>query len=172
MFKKAFLSIAFIATFFAVSPKTVFAGCILTSGNCPASNQYGCTAQGTNAVCCTDKASCDAYKAGGVTPVPKKPSGPPLEDCGIQTAIGCIPIQSEQSLAEFFLKWGMGIGGGIALILIVISTINIMTSGGDPRKLQVGKEMLTSAITGLLMLVFAAYILQFIGVDLLGIFKP
>jgi hypothetical protein len=96
-------------------------------------------------------------------------SGPQLENCGIKTALGCMPIENEQNLALFFLGWGMGLGGGIALILIVLSTISIMTSAGDPRKLQAGKEMLNSAIAGLLLLVLSAFILNFIGVDLLGI---
>jgi hypothetical protein len=99
-------------------------------------------------------------------------NGPKLENgCGIRTALGCIPIDSEQGLAKFFLSWGMGIGGGIALILMVVASFSIMTSGGDPRKLQAGKELLTSALMGLVMLVFAAYILKFIGVDLFGIFN-
>jgi hypothetical protein len=73
-------------------------------------------------------------------------------------------------MAKFFLGWGMGLGGGVALIIMVIASYMIMTSAGDPRKLQAGKELLTSAISGLVLLVFAAYLLKFIGVDLLGIF--
>jgi hypothetical protein len=123
----------------------------------------------------TGKVCSDVSSNPGQGPVIDVKGGPPLENCeggkGIKTAIGCIPIESEQSLATFFLGWGMGLGGGIALILIVVSTFMIMTSAGDPRKLQAGKELLTSAISGLILLVFAAYILRVIGVDLLGIFS-
>lgn len=111
-----------------------------------------------------------------VTASPEDPNSPELKGCssggqGIDTAIGCIPVGDEQSLALFLLKWGMGIGGGIALIIIVISTYSIITSAGDPRKMQAGKETLTSAITGLILLVSSAFLLKFIGVDLLGIFS-
>ncbi len=93
---------------------------------------------------------------------------------GINTAIGCIPYggaNGEQALAAFLLKWGMGIGGGIATILIVVASFMISTSQGDPRRLQAGKELLTSAISGLVLLVFSAFILRLIGFDILGVFS-
>lgn len=89
---------------------------------------------------------------------------------GIDTAIGCIPIQSGDKIAGFFLKWGIGVGGGIALIMISISSFMIMTSSGDPHRLQAGKELLTSALSGLILLIFSAFILNTIGLDILGIF--
>ncbi len=122
---------------------------------------------GATQAACSGSGSC--VLSGGETEVKIK-SGPPIEDGCIDTAIGCIPIASEQALATFFLTWGMGLGGGIALILIVIASFMVMTSAGDPKKLQAGKELLTSAVSGLIILVFAAYILNFVGVELLGIY--
>lgn len=95
-------------------------------------------------------------------------NGPDISS-GIDTAIGNINASSEQGIANFFLGWGMGIGGAIGLIMMVSATFSIMTSAGDPRKLQSAKELFMSALSGLLMLVFAAYILKVIGVDILGI---
>jgi hypothetical protein len=46
----------------------------------------------------------------------------------------------------------------------------IMTSSGSPKKLAAGKELLTAAISGLLLLVLGAYLLRLVGVELLGIF--
>jgi len=89
---------------------------------------------------------------------------------GIKTAIGCIPFAHEQDTAAFFLRWGMGIGGGIATVLIVVASFMISTSQGDPRRLQSGKELLTSAISGLVLLIFSAFVLRFVGVNVLGIF--
>ena len=45
----------------------------------------------------------------------------------------------------------------------------IITSTGDPIKLQAGRELLTAAIAGLLLLIFAVYILKLIGVEILGL---
>ena len=90
-------------------------------------------------------------------------------DDHIDTAIGCIPIYDSAAIAAFFYRWGISIAGGIALILIVYAGYMINSSSGDPRKLQAGKELLTAAVLGLLLLVFAAYILRVIGVDIIQI---
>jgi hypothetical protein len=104
-------------------------------------------------------------------------SGPPIANCGgvpgFETSIGCIPIIGDgtaDALAGFFLNLGLSLGGGLAFILIVVAGYKIISSSGDPERLQSGKELLTSALTGLLLLVFSAFILRFIGVDFLGIF--
>ena len=94
----------------------------------------------------------------------------PLQGCGlsaVNTAIGCIPIGNSNSFITFVLGWALGISGGIALILIIVSAFLIMTSQGDPRRLQAGKELLTAAITGLLLLIFSVFILDLLGVRIL-----
>lgn len=85
----------------------------------------------------------------------------------INTAIGCIPIGDTNSFIGFILGWGIGIGGGIAFLLILLGGFQVMTSNGVPEKVQAGKELITSAITGLVMLIFSVFILRFIGVDIL-----
>lgn len=93
-----------------------------------------------------------------------------LPDSGrIATAIGCIPVTSTRDFVNFLLGWGVGIAGGIAFILIVAAGIMIVTSAGDPKRVQAGKELLTAAVSGLLLLIFGAFVLEFIGVDILNI---
>jgi len=87
----------------------------------------------------------------------------------LATAIGCIPIRGGQEMTAFILGWAIGIAGGIAFILIIVAAFQIITSSGDPKKLQAGRELLTSAIAGLLLLIFSVFILRIIGVKLLGI---
>lgn len=92
--------------------------------------------------------------------------------CGaesINTAIGCIPIGDPLELAKFLLSWGIGVGSGIAFLLIVYSGFMIISSGGDPEKLNAGKQLLTAAVFGLLFMIFGVFILRIIGVDLLGL---
>jgi hypothetical protein len=89
----------------------------------------------------------------------------------IDTAIGCIPVSDTTSFMGWILGWAIGVGGGIAFLLIVYASIMIMTSQGDPARLKAGQELLTSAISGLIMLVFSIVILRFIGLDLLGLDK-
>jgi len=78
-------------------------------------------------------------------------------------------LTTPQAFTVFLLRWGMGIAGGVAIVLIAYAGFLVITSGGNPQKLQAGKELLTAAITGLLLLVFGAFILEFIGVQVLNI---
>jgi len=96
----------------------------------------------------------------------------PKEGCpgdAINTAIGCIPVDSQSGFIGFVLRWAIGIGGGIAFLLIVIAGFIVLTSGGNPQRLQAGKELLTSALSGLLLLIFSIFLLRLIGVDILKI---
>jgi hypothetical protein len=90
-------------------------------------------------------------------------------DRGIDTAIGCIPVTSNEAFAEFLLRWGMGMGGGIAFIMIVYSGFLITSSAGNPQRLQAGKELLIAALTGIILIVFSVFLLRFFGYDILGI---
>ena len=93
------------------------------------------------------------------------------EDCPsdeINTAIGCIPL-GEEGLATFFLRWGIGVGGGIAFLMIVFAGFQIMASQGNPEKLKAGQELLSAAIGGLLLLIFSVFVLRFVGVTILQI---
>lgn len=91
---------------------------------------------------------------------------------GINTAIGCIPINDTNAFIGFILGWAIGIGGGIAFLLIIYAGFMIMTSSGNPDRLKAGQELLTSAIAGLIMLIFSVFILRVIGVNILGVFSP
>ncbi len=88
---------------------------------------------------------------------------------GINTAIGCIPIGSANELIGFILRWGIGIGGGIAFLLMLYAGFIIMTSTGNPERLKGGQQLLTSAIAGLIMLIFSVFILRLIGINILQI---
>lgn len=90
---------------------------------------------------------------------------------GIDTAIGCIPIETNVAMWTFMLRWAIGIAGGIAFLLIIYASFLIITSAGHPKKIQAGRELLTSAIAGLILLIFAVWLLRIIGADILGIFQ-
>lgn len=88
-------------------------------------------------------------------------------DC-IRTAIGCVPIEDPNDIAGFFLGWGLGIAGGIATLLIIVAAFIMITSAGDPKRTQAGKELLTAAISGLVLIIFSIFILRLIGITILG----
>ena len=89
---------------------------------------------------------------------------------GINTAIGCIPMLGNDNGAAFYgflLKWAIGIAGGIAFLLIVYAGFMVMTSSGNPERLKAGQELLTSAVSGLVLLILSIFILSLIGVKIL-----
>lgn len=94
------------------------------------------------------------------------------DGCGkneIRTAIGCIPYGDANSFVGWFLEWAIGIAGGIAFLMIIFSGFQIMTSSNNPQQLQTGRELLTAAVSGLILIIFSAFLLKLIGVDILGI---
>lgn len=88
----------------------------------------------------------------------------------VETAIGCVPIGDTTQLAGFFLRWGLGISGAVAILTLAYSSFMIMTSAGDPKRLQTGKELLFSAISGIILLVFSMFVLRIMGINILGLF--
>jgi hypothetical protein len=93
-------------------------------------------------------------------------------DKGIQSAIGCIPVLADANgtaFMGFVLKWAVGAGSGIAFLLILYGGFIVMTSQGNPERLKAGQELLTSAISGLLLIIFSIFVLKVIGVDILGL---
>jgi len=91
-----------------------------------------------------------------------------FDDDGVWTAIGCIP-QSSDGIVSTFIQIGLVIGGAIVLIMILVGAFMLSTSQGDPKKTQEAKEIITSAIIGLLFIIFSITILQFIGASVLRI---
>ena len=59
--------------------------------------------------------------------------------------------------------------GGIAFLLIVYAGFMIMSSSGNPDRLKAGQELMTSAISGIVLLVLSIFVLRVIGVDILKI---
>jgi hypothetical protein len=87
---------------------------------------------------------------------------------GIDTAIGCVPVDRE-GFVNWLLTRLFGIIGGIAFILMVGGGIQIATSSGDPQKVKAGQETVSSALAGLLFALFSLFILRLVMVDILHI---
>ena len=87
---------------------------------------------------------------------------------GIQTALGCIPY-SMSGLAGKLLPLLFGIAGGISFLLMVFGFIMVATSSGDEKKLVEARSRITSAITGLLVSIFAIFLFRLIFSNILKI---
>lgn len=87
---------------------------------------------------------------------------------GVWTAVGCIQ-RTPQSIVKSFLEIGLGVGGAITLLMCLAAGFTLTTSQGDPTKVNEARDMITSAVIGLLFIIFSVFILQFIGVTIFNI---
>jgi len=86
----------------------------------------------------------------------------------VNTALGCVPVKVED-FVTWLLSFIFGIAGGIAFLLMIYGFILISTTGGDPKKMQGAQETVSSAITGLVVCIFAVFLLRLIAVNILRI---
>lgn len=86
----------------------------------------------------------------------------------VKTAVGSISTDPAEFTQRIF-SLVLGIAGGIALILIIISGYRMMASQGNPEALTAARGQLISTIVGLLFIILSFVILQVIGVDILKI---
>ncbi|NMB56596.1 DUF308 domain-containing protein [Candidatus Beckwithbacteria bacterium] len=87
---------------------------------------------------------------------------------GIKTALGCLPYEP-RGFINWLLTFAVGIGGGIAFLLIVMGGISLITSTGNPENINKAKDTIFSAVSGLLFIIFAIFLLKLIGVQILQI---
>jgi len=93
-----------------------------------------------------------------------------FDDGGAWTAVGCIGRGGEPGdFIQWMISLGTGVGGGIAFLLILVSGFQTIVSAGNPEKLHAAKELMTAAISGLLLIIFSVLLLKIIGIDILQI---
>jgi len=89
---------------------------------------------------------------------------------GINTALGCISYEATGGgFVKSLLTIVIGLGGGIALLLILYGVFTVTTSAGMPEKLKAGNEVITSAVAGLLFIILAIFMMNLIGIKTLAL---
>ena len=83
----------------------------------------------------------------------------------VDTSLGILQVDPGTLVSDIFGIL-LGISGGIAIVIIIIAGYRMMFAQGDPEKLQGARESITSAIIGLLFIIFSVIILRVIGVDI------
>jgi len=111
------------------------------------------------------KCSGELYPTIKDTSEPENP--PPSGDC-VDTPLGCLPTDMAD-FAEKFVSIATGIAGGLAFLLMVFGAYRLIFSGGDPEAVQQGRQVITAAIIGLVIIIFAVFILRLIGITILGL---
>lgn len=114
------------------------------------------------------------------TPRPSRPPTGPSPNptinptCGgnnsaVDTALGCIQIDSMDNFLKNILGKVIFVASGIAFLLMAFGAFQVLTSAGSPEKVKAGSELITSALSGLLFIIFSVFLLKLIGVDILQI---
>ncbi len=117
----------------------------------PANNPGGTTGQPAN----TNSSSCTGF-IDCLNPI-KSPTLSKFSDTGL---VG--------TLVSTIIPVALGIGGMLTVIFIIISGIQFVTSGGDPKGAAAAKDRLVYAIIGFIILILAYAILQIIDKLFLG----
>lgn len=86
----------------------------------------------------------------------------------LSTELGCIPTEPIPFVAKFY-GIGLGLLGGVAVLFIIYGGYIILSSQGNPQKLNIGKSYILYAIIGLLLAIFGYVFVQIIAVNVLRI---
>lgn len=92
---------------------------------------------------------------------------------GVSTPFGCLPFTGGsgdgKTMIEVLSNWGVGIAALVCVFAIIAASFQITTAAGDAKKVQAGKELLTAAIGGIILVTTGIVILNFLGVSVLGL---
>lgn len=122
----------------------------------------------------TGETSCASINKVGIqsTPIPPSPPCTDFDGQGgckaVNTAIGKIEVSPVAFIRRVFAVI-LSLAGGIALMLIIYSGYKLMTSQGNAETIQGARETLTSAIVGLLFIIFSLVIFEVVTGDILKI---
>jgi len=84
------------------------------------------------------------------------------------TVFGCLSTEPA-AFVKSLLGIIFAVSGGIAFLAFLGGSAIVLTSAGDPEKLQSGKDTITSAVFGILLILFSVFLLRVVGYDILQI---
>ena len=94
-----------------------------------------------------------------------------LPKCGINdvaTQLGCFPNNPIGFVQQFY-GVGLGFVAGVALLALIYGGYIVMTSRGDPRRVNDGKSWIYYSIAGLMLAIFGYVFIQTVLVDILHV---
>jgi hypothetical protein len=83
-------------------------------------------------------------------------------DSGIDTALGCIPYYTP-AFTPWIISRAIMIAGGLAFLLMIYAGFQILIASGNPERIMAGQELLKAALSGLLLIIFAIFLLNLVG---------
>lgn len=147
------------SNFFTIGPGGGIMGC-RDSTSCTNTSKPNCRPDPEGRLVCSE-----------ITTNPAKPNPCDPDSEGnapykCQTAIGEISTDIG-GFIKSVLVLILSLSGGIIVLIIIMNGYKLIMSQGDPEKVKEARESVTSAIAGLLLIIFSIAILQFITVEVL-----
>jgi Type IV secretion system pilin len=87
----------------------------------------------------------------------------------LPTGIGCIPLSFSTFIQDYVFRVGLGIAGVTALLMIIWTSFELQTSEGNPERVKKAWRRIIVAGQGLAVIILSLFILQLIGVNILGL---
>jgi hypothetical protein len=112
----------------------------------------------------------DSYTNDNVnyTPAIESETSKCLGGNGVQTEIGCVP-KDPWGFASAYYAYGLGLIGGLSVLFIIFGGYLMLTSEGNPNRLNNGKTFIFYALFGLVLAIFGFVFVEVIAVDILKI---
>jgi len=82
---------------------------------------------------------------------------------GCVTADGVPTLKCLPAVFQNIVTAALILAGIVAVILIVLSGIKLITSGGDPKQVEGARKTMTYAIIGLVLILLSFFIIKLIG---------
>jgi hypothetical protein len=86
----------------------------------------------------------------------------------VDTAFGPFPT-TPWEFANRFVAIAIGVAGGVSFLLMIYGSFRLMFAAGNPESVQQGRQIITAAIVGLIVVLFSVFLLRLIGVSILGL---
>lgn len=85
------------------------------------------------------------------------------------SGIGCLPLNLTAFINNYLYVYGIGLAGTIMFFCILLNAYRIQFSQGNAETIKKATDNLKSCLFGLLLIIFAVFIIRVIGVDILRI---
>lgn len=84
------------------------------------------------------------------------------------TVFGCLSTKPELYVKSV-LSIVFGVAGGLAFLAVLGGSAIVLTSAGYPDRIQTGKDLIVSALFGIILIVFSVFLLRVVGFEILRI---
>lgn len=93
---------------------------------------------------------------------------PQCPDGTVPSELGCVPSNVVGFVGHYY-GFGLSLIGGVALLLIMYGAYLVLTSAGNPKQVNNGKDYIGYALAGLLLAIFGYFFVEVLTIDILKI---